>query len=303
MNREHAWRVFAEEFNDSSVELKEAGEMKPSYVLTPLGGKMNRVYLVGVLTDVEEIPGENQFVRAHISDPTGVFTLFSGQYQPEVTNQLLTIEVPAFIAVVGKTRSYAPEDGDRVFVSIRPEGIFEVTADARDAWILETCKQTKQRIDAIREALQMAEPTEKELMNLGFNAALSSGVVAALKEYDTPEMEKYLLMIKEAIHYVVNGPGLMESPKEASLEDITEAPSKKSTPSSKEAKKDPYEEAEKIVLQVIKENEGDEGSSWDVITEECAVSGLDADTVEEVLNALMDKGLIYEPVLGTIKTT
>jgi len=303
MNREHAWRVFAEEFNDSSVEIKEPGEMKPSYVLTPLGGKMNRVYLVGVLTDVEEMPGENQFVRAHISDPTGVFTLFSGQYQPEVTNQLLTIEVPAFIALVGKTRSYAPEDGDRVYVSIRPEKIFEVAADTRDAWILETCKLTKQRIEAMKEALQMAEPSEKELMNLGFNAALSSGVVAALKEYETPQMEKYPLMIKEAIHYVVNGPGPMESPKEASLEDITEAPSKKSTPSSKEAKKDPFEEAEKIVLQVIKENEGDEGSSWDVITEECATSGLDADTVEEVLNTLMDKGLIYEPVLGTIKTT
>ena len=31
--------------------------------------------------------------------------------------------------------------------------------------------------------------------------------------------------------------------------------------------------------------------------------GLDDDSIEETLNSLMDKGLIYEPILGTIKTT
>jgi predicted transcriptional regulator len=40
-----------------------------------------------------------------------------------------------------------------------------------------------------------------------------------------------------------------------------------------------------------------------LITGKCEKAGLDKDTIEEALNSLMDKGLIYEPVLGTIKTT
>ena len=32
-------------------------------------------------------------------------------------------------------------------------------------------------------------------------------------------------------------------------------------------------------------------------------AGIEKDAIEEALTSLMDKGLIYEPVLGTIKTT
>jgi DNA replicative helicase MCM subunit Mcm2 (Cdc46/Mcm family) len=62
-------------------------------------------------------------------------------------------------------------------------------------------------------------------------------------------------------------------------------------------------EAEELVLKVIKSNEGEDGVSWDVITKTCEKEGLDEARVDETLNSLMDKGLIYEPVLGMIKTT
>ena len=88
MKRQTAWRVFAGEFNDSSVEIKSEEEMTPSFVVTPLGAKVNRVFIIGVLTDVENISENGELIRAHISDPTGVFTLYSGQYQKEVTDVL-----------------------------------------------------------------------------------------------------------------------------------------------------------------------------------------------------------------------
>jgi len=55
--------------------------------------------------------------------------------------------------------------------------------------------------------------------------------------------------------------------------------------------------------EIIGEIEGKDGASWDAITEKCEKAGLDKDSIEEALTSLMDKGLIYEPVLGTIKTT
>ena len=78
MKRETAWRIFAGEFNDSTFEIKGDGEKTPNYIVTPLGAKVNRVFVIGVLTDVENISEEGELIRAHISDPTGVFTIYSG---------------------------------------------------------------------------------------------------------------------------------------------------------------------------------------------------------------------------------
>ena len=56
-------------------------------------------------------------------------------------------------------------------------------------------------------------------------------------------------------------------------------------------------------METIKQIEGEDGASWDEITEKCEKAGLEKDSIEEALTSLMDKGLIYEPILGTIKTT
>jgi RPA family protein len=316
MKRETAWRIFAGEFNDSTVEIKGQGEMSPSYVVSPLGAKVNRVFIIGVLTDVEKISEEGELVRAHISDPTGVFTLYSGQYQKDVTDNLSKIDVPAFVAVIGKARTYSPEEGT-VYVSVRPEKIMEVSADARDKWIFETSKNTKDRIEAIMEAMKMNQSNTQELKKLGYTTELSEGIVEALKNYKNIDINKYLRLIHESLQYLrprkETLPDLEEKPKkdyflekqepvedeEKKTELIPETEEKE----KKEKKPDNFEETEKIVLEIIKKTEGEDGAPWDLITEKCEKAGLDKDSIEETLNSLMDKGLIYEPVLGTIKST
>jgi len=324
MKRETAWRVFAGEYNDSHIEIKGEGEMTPSYIITPLGAKVNRLFVIGVLTDVENISEGGDLVRAHISDPTGVFTLYSGSYQKEVTDALANIEVPAFVAVIGKVRTYTPEEGT-LYVSIRPERIVEVNADIRDKWILETCKNTKDRIQAVLEAMQMDESNEFELRKLGFSKELSEGIVAALKSYHDINLNKYVQLIQESLQYLTPGKQTLPDlkiqtdkkqeqifkektpkPKEEKPveEEIDETPTDtKTTKEEKEDTADDSAETEEKVLETIKKLEGDDGAAWDTITEKCEKEGLDKDTIEEALSSLMDKGLIYEPVLGTIKTT
>jgi RPA family protein len=307
MKRETAWRVFAGEFNDSTVEIKGQGEMSPSYVVTPLGAKVNRVFIIGVLTDVEKISEEGELLRAHLSDPTGVFTLYSGQYQKDVTDTLSKIDVPAFVAVVGKARTYSPEEGT-LYVSVRPEKIMEVSADIRDKWILETSKNTKDRIEAILEAMKMDQSNTQELKKLGYSIELSEGIVEALKSYGKIDVNKYVRLIHESLQYL--------KPRRETLPDLEKTPKKenfvkkekelvieKEVKNKEVEKKDNFEETEKIVLEVIKKVEGEDGAPWDIITEKCEKAGLDKDSIEEALNSLMDKGLIYEPVLGTIKST
>ena len=83
MNRETAWRVFAGEYNDSTLEASDGGERSPTYVVTPLGARINRLFVVGVLTDIENVGTEQgPMWRARITDPTGTFHVYAGQFQP-----------------------------------------------------------------------------------------------------------------------------------------------------------------------------------------------------------------------------
>src|SRR5437879_13045761 len=72
--REVAWRLFASEYNDANLETGGTGERPPSYIVTPLGAKVNRVFVVGVITDVENVGTDGQPMwAARVSDPTGTF--------------------------------------------------------------------------------------------------------------------------------------------------------------------------------------------------------------------------------------
>jgi len=305
VRREHAWRVFAAEFNDSQFEERGTGEMAPAYVITPLGGKVNRLFFVGVLTDVEPVSEDGGFVRAHVSDPTGVFTLYSGQYQPEITEQLSSMEIPTFVAVMGKSRSYIPEDGDMMYASVRPQQIAVVTPDVRDEWIVEACKHTLKRLEATAEAQKMSDNFESELLTLGFPRFLAQSVDLAQKRYDHIDLERYQTMIQEALDYVIEGPGMGGSSFDEPSSDDSDVKKKKQAivPPNQQETSDEMQAAEDTVLEVIKELEGKDGALWDQITEKCESKNLDVDMIEEALNGLMEKGLIYEPVLGTIKTT
>lgn len=330
MKRETAWMVFAGEYNDSTVEIKGEGEMTPSYVVTPLGAKVNRLFIIGVLTDVENISEDGELVRAHISDPTGVFTLYSGQYQKGVTDALSNIEVPAFVAVIGKARTYTPEEGT-LYVSVRPERVIEVSADIRDKWILETCKNTKDRIEAVLEAMKMTESDPYALRKLGYSRELSEGIVEALKSYGSIDLNKYVTLIQESLQYLRPSketlPDLkidekkveeevVEEKEESEISEKTIEPKEETITQDEEPKviktetkdetkeeEDKFFEIENTVLETIKQIEGKDGAPWDLITEKCEKAGLDKDSIEEALTSLMDKGLIYEPTLGTIKTT
>ena len=146
--REVARRVFAGEFNDAGYTFKESeDERAPVYLLLPTGEQANRVFLVGTLTEKEDVGEDNEYWRGRIVDPTGTFFVYAGQYQPEAASVLRDLEPPAYVSVVGKPRTFETDDGT-VNVSVRPEAITEVDAETRDRWVVETAERTIDRIAA-----------------------------------------------------------------------------------------------------------------------------------------------------------
>src|SRR5438445_4766862 len=181
--REVAWRLFASEYNDASLELDGGGERAPSYVVTPLGAKVNRVFVVGVITDVENVGSDAQPMwRARISDPTGTFHVYAGQYQPEAAGTLSKLNPPVFGAIVGKSRIYSPQPGT-TYTSIRPETIKAVDETVRDFWILEACRSLQRRRDAMAEAQKMDPLTKEDRVKIGVREAIAVGMVQAMNCY------------------------------------------------------------------------------------------------------------------------
>lgn len=67
IDREVAWRIFAFEFNRSNLYHSEGDERAPNYIITPTGVRCNRLFVVGVVTEVENIGAENNLWRARIA--------------------------------------------------------------------------------------------------------------------------------------------------------------------------------------------------------------------------------------------
>lgn len=332
--REVAWRILAGELNDSVHEISSGEERAPSYILTPLGAKVNRIFIVGTLTELENTGTETEpFWKARVSDPSGVFYISAGQYQPEATQMFSKIKnVPTTVAVIGKVKSYTPEDSTNVkYISVRPESIKEVGLDVRDYWLLEACKSTKERINAIEETRKMAKPSVEEITSLGFRRSVAEGAITALERYGKIDIANYNDMLANSLAYLLPG---------GKTEDITPTPETKKTKKTEKVEKTQKEtaheeeetplEIEKLEPDVIeddgesdkmtdKENElikkysdvvfriieskdrKGKGAPSTAVIDELKKKKIDEKTIGTLIDTMLDKGILYEPVLGMLR--
>jgi len=191
--REVAARAFAREFNDASYTFQESDdERAPRYLLLPTGERANRVFLVGTLTEKEDVGEDSEYWRGRVVDPTGTFFAYAGQYQPDAASMLRDLEPPAYVAVVGKPRTYETDDGT-TNVSVRPESITVVDESVRDRWVVETAERTLDRVEAFDGGATTESSGE------GGDAAGANEYAAMARErYDLP-VDTYAREAAEAL--------------------------------------------------------------------------------------------------------
>jgi RPA family protein len=149
--RQPARRLFAEELNGTTETFQESDEERaPVYGLTPTGVGVNRVFIVGTLTETADVGSDSEYWQGKVFAADSPVYVYAGNYQPEAMAALKAAKPPMYVAVVGKLRTY--ERGDRTNVTIEPESITEVDETTRDAWVAETASQTCKRLDAFETA-------------------------------------------------------------------------------------------------------------------------------------------------------
>lgn len=298
--RETAWRMFSSEFNNATLDMSSGEERAPGYVVTPLGAKVNRLFIVGVVTDTENIgTGESPMIRARVADPAGSYYLSAGQFQPDAMGVLKELKPPEFVAVIGKGKVYAPDDTVRL-LSVRPETVSRCDAALRDYWVYETCVSTLDRIEMMREVMKMDPPSAQEIGKLGYSKPLSEGALAAANHYKGTDLGSYEGLVIEALREILSaGNGGI---KEIDFEESVVSPDAKEVEVGEKEEAVVSEDEEEKVLQIVKSLDKDgKGAKWDEIVAAAKKKKIEKDRLEEIFTDLLDKGDIYEPELGRMK--
>jgi len=181
LKREVARRVFARELMSSTYTLRDESEKSPLYVLTPLGLKCSRVFIIGVLTDMEERGEDGSIYRIRVADHTGAFIGYIGKYQPEAYEAIEEIDLLTPVAITAKVRVFEGET--RKFVTLRPEMISVADPESKDYWVIETAVQTLKRIEEMKKG-------ESDTARL------------AMEIYNT-DLEEYRRAVREAVEKVM----------------------------------------------------------------------------------------------------
>lgn len=140
--REPARRLFAEEIRRSTVKT----DGKPSYVITPLGTRVSRVMIAGVVTRVAEKNPEYNVYLIGVADPTGSVAMFVSKFNPEALSMFLDQKIQEFdrVGIVGKLR--VVEIGNFLRPVIRVEAINRISKEDYILWQYEALKYLLKRI-------------------------------------------------------------------------------------------------------------------------------------------------------------
>ena len=284
--RMKAGRLFAAELKATTIEVQKKGgdQYESQLYLTQTGLKASRVMIVGTATEIEDIGTDGSFYRMRVSDPTGVFFVTAGQYQPEATSfmQGLIGKLPAFVTVVGKASLYTPKEGT-VLTSIRAEKVVLADENIRNTWLVETAKATLDRLAALKT-----------------NTALGLEVDTAY-----PDKEDYKQIVKTVLLSMksdVSSPVSSSSVPPSSPPVVASSPHSEAKPGTKAPSDGPMslEDMKNFVEQkIIATNKG-KGVKLETLGNPCKSAGMTLMQFEAALKGLMDEGRIYEPKVGLV---
>uniref|UniRef100_A0A6H1ZTJ3 Uncharacterized protein n=1 Tax=viral metagenome TaxID=1070528 RepID=A0A6H1ZTJ3_9ZZZZ len=329
--RSSVTKMLAAEVTRTTHALPKGEEQYESQTyLSPTGRTVAKIMVAGVATEKEDIGKDQSLWRLRISDPSGAIGVMAGMYQPEAMQAIAQLEIPSYVAIVGKLNVYEPESGSHI-VSIRPDSVTIIDGKNRDDLVLDAALSTARSIKktmadpeimkrvteayegghdkaayvlVVQQALESLlpapstekqEPAPKDQKPEGA-VTKTNGNDKAGEEKKTPADKE----TKKPDKKETNGqPASPPKTKE------TEKPAKKSSPSSNKGKAEKeidesIKTIQEVVLEVLKEKREVVYSDLPDLLRNKGINPLMMDW-ESAVKRLMQEGLCYEPKLGRLK--
>ncbi|MAE39216.1 MAG: hypothetical protein CL969_06320 [Euryarchaeota archaeon] len=293
-SRQPAIRMFAREYFESDLIEKGSGEYDPTFVITKLGAKVNRMMVAGLLERMERRDSDNGAnYRGAIRDPTGLHMFSVASFQPELHAQMEELlakfeqnEGPILLLAIGKCNPYQSDEGN-VFTGIRLEQYTTIDSEGNANWLVETADATLRRIDIFQKSRDL-EPSADAYRAAGIPADLADGLITGRGHYSNVESDVYMLTVYLALD---RAEGNMTSYSEDSDQ----------TPESSSDKEGSSEASKEFICNFLLANDPGDGVPYDAIMQELASTGVSRSDGEAAVDALIDAGLIFEQTFGFLR--
>lgn len=246
--------------------------------ITPSGARIFRAMISGVLMEKENIATpENPIFKLRIADPTGGVSVMVGKFNPDLIAPVMDLPCPSFVTIVGRVRAFTGKGGERI-ITLNPEIVARLDRDGRQELLLLTVRDALSRL----WTMSGRGPSPSRGASVPMPAQPRGGeeVDIRLREMVSSSLEA----IDRSFHA-----RFLEAAKAVRGSDIPED------------ERDPQEEHEDEVLEMIRSLDNGKGARWDAVIDYIEKRKLSRDLIENVIDGLLDKGLLYEPVLGYLK--
>jgi RPA family protein len=299
IQRQPAWIMLASEFGESTLNEKGSGEFDPTFVITKLGDKVNRVTVSGLVERLElrETSNGSQMYQGQLRDPSGLHYFSVGEYASESMKEFIIqllnkVESgePILLSMTAKARWYQTDEG-AVYTSLRPEEAAIVSRDRYASWLVRACAATLSRLDQHQKSLN-CEPTKEAMLSEGISPEMVDGLLAAQPHYGQIDTEGYRLNVMQALDIA-----------EGKMAAATTAPPtlSLSEPTSDDEASGDDEELQSVILECIQAMDNGEGVDFESLVRNLSARGFTREQSEAELDTMSDEGVLHEPRFGWFK--
>ena len=296
--RQSAWHMLASEFSEATLNEKGSGEYDPSFVITKLGAKVNRVVVAGLLERLEarETSNGSTLYQGQMRDPSGVHYFSVGDYASESMRELTLSLVektevgePVLLLMVAKSRWYQTDEG-AVYTSLRPEEACEIDAQRYALWLTRASEDTLQRMKHYSDSLA-AEPTREGLVAAGIPEHMIDGLLVSRNHYGDIDVETYTLNVMQALD-------IAEGRMDAASQPVAAPTPTESEDAQSTGEGSGESEVKDTLVSIIEQLDQGDGVDFETVLTNAVARGFDRGLAEEKLDELSNEGTLHEPRFG-----
>ena len=297
VKRQPALHMFASEYGESTLSEKGSGEFDPSFVVTKLGSRVNRIIVAGLLERIEgrDVANGSVIYQGQLRDPSGINYFSVGDYVSDSVKEM-TIQLsarlesgePILVLMVAKTRLYQTEEG-AIYTSLRPEEMCVIDAQRYASWLANTSNSMMDRMssyvasldfEANMESLSKSEMSEQQIL----------GLIASRNHYGDIDLEHYRLNVMQALD-IAEGKldaATKPAPQKLLVEQDT----------NEDQNADDKPDLEAAIVDIITKLDQGDGVEFETILVNAEARGFQRSIAEEKLEELSDDGTVHEPAFG-----
>lgn len=299
IQRQPAWIMLASEFGESTLNEKGSGEFDPTFVITKLGAKVNRIVVSGLVERLElrETSNGSQMYQGQLRDPSGLHYFSVGEYASESMREFVIQLLdkvdsgePILLSMTAKARWYQTDEG-AVYTSLRPEEAAIVSRERYASWLVRACAATLDRLDQHQKSLN-CEPTKEAMLSAGIRSEMVDGLLSAQTHYGQIDTEGYRLNVMQALD-IAEGKMAAATTAPPTL-NLSEGPTEGDGANGDD-------DLQAVILECIQAMDNGEGVDFESLVRNLAARGFTREQSEAELDTMSDDGTLHEPRFGWFK--